>query len=198
MLLVSVIVAFSNSIDQEPLVQALTTLQRSVRGRAAWPHSIFAAVFRASGGVSRKQVSFGISLGFGIVAGVRLMLMRLNSGGFCHAQESQPDQHGRLWSLPFLFGSATHSRVKPCARPPSTVLQTQRWEQGLADIQPPGAFRFADSRCSKAWWNAPFSRSSNSGALRKSSIPHSIIIRTVPAQANSAAAVPRPGPKPWL
>src|ERR1700676_772523 len=81
MLLVSVVVAFSNSFDHSPLVHAVTTLQRSVR-IVQFGLILFLLLFSRFLGVSRKQVSFGISLGFGLFAGVELMLMALNSGGF--------------------------------------------------------------------------------------------------------------------
>ncbi len=81
MLLVSVVVAFSNSFDENPLVHALTTLQRSVR-IVQLGLILFLLLFSGFLGVSRKQVSFGISLGFGLFAGVELMLYALNSGGF--------------------------------------------------------------------------------------------------------------------
>ena len=73
MLLVSVVVAFSNSFDQNPLMHALTTLQRSVR-IVQVGLILFLLLFSRFLGVSRKQVSFGISLGFGLFAGVELML----------------------------------------------------------------------------------------------------------------------------
>src|SRR3984957_15388512 len=81
MLMVSVVVAFSNSYEQSPLVHAVTTLQRSVR-IVQLGLILFLLLFSRFLGVSRKQVSFGISLGFGLFAGVELMLMALNSGGF--------------------------------------------------------------------------------------------------------------------
>src|SRR5258708_2164780 len=77
----SVVVAFSNSFDQSPLVHAITTLQRSVR-IVQVGLILFMLLFSSFLGVSRKQFSFGISLGFGLFAGVELMLMALNSGGF--------------------------------------------------------------------------------------------------------------------
>ena len=69
MLLVSVVVAFSNSFDHYPLVHAVTTLQRSVRV-VQLGLILFMLLFSRFLGVSRKQVSFGISLGFGLFAGV--------------------------------------------------------------------------------------------------------------------------------
>ena len=80
MLLVAVVVAFSNSFDQSPLVHAVTTLQRSVRVVQVGL-IFFLLLFSRFLGVSRKQISFGISLGFGLFAGVELMLYALNSGG---------------------------------------------------------------------------------------------------------------------
>src|SRR6202795_4677819 len=81
MLLVSVVVAFSNSFDQSPLVHALTTLQRSVR-IVQLGLILFLLLFSRFLGVSRKQASFGISLGFGLFAGAELVMYALNSGGF--------------------------------------------------------------------------------------------------------------------
>src|SRR3979411_71904 len=81
MLLVSVVVAFSNSFDESPLIHALSTLQRSVRV-VQFGLILFLILFSRFLGVSRKQISFGISLGFGLLAGVELLLYALNSGGF--------------------------------------------------------------------------------------------------------------------
>ena len=68
MLLVSVVVAFSNSSARDPLVQAVLTLQGSVRlvqfGLDPLPAPVFSFF-----GVSRRQLSFGIALGFGFFAG---------------------------------------------------------------------------------------------------------------------------------
>jgi hypothetical protein len=135
MLLVSVVVAFSNSFDQSPLVHAVTTLQRSVR-IVQFGLILFLLLFSRFLGVSRKQVSFGISLGFGLFAGVELMLMALNSGGFV--------KQGNLnlinmvtYNLAILvwFGySLSRKSVRVTA---VNHLQTQRWEQGLADLQHP-------------------------------------------------------------
>src|SRR5580698_9212346 len=81
MLLVSVVVAFSNSYDQSPLVHAITTLHRSVR-IVQVGLILFLLLFSRFLGVSKRQISFGIALGFGLFAGVDLMMYALNSGGF--------------------------------------------------------------------------------------------------------------------
>jgi hypothetical protein len=58
----------------------LTTLERSVR-IVQLGLILFLLLFSRFLGVSRKQASFGISLGFGFFAGVDLMMYALNSGG---------------------------------------------------------------------------------------------------------------------
>jgi hypothetical protein len=135
MLLVSVVVAFSNSFDQSPLVHAVTTLQRSVR-IVQLGLILFLVLFSRFLGVSRKQVSFGISLGFGLFAGVELMLMAMNSGGLVNQGNlnlinlSACNLAILVWFGYSLWRQAV--RVAAVNR-----LQTERWEQGLADLQPP-------------------------------------------------------------
>jgi hypothetical protein len=135
MLLVSVVVAFSNSFDQSPLVHAITTLQRSVR-IVQLGLILFMLLFASFLGVSRKQVSFGISLGFGLFAGVELMLMALNSGGFLRMANLNLINMVTyvLAILVWLGYSLSRKAVRVGA---VNHLQTQRWEQGLADLQHP-------------------------------------------------------------
>src|SRR6202163_932463 len=135
MLLVSVVVAFSNSFDQSPLVHAVTTLQRSVR-IVQLGLILFMLLFSSFLGVSRKQASFGISLGFGFFAGVELMLMALNSGGFV-----RPGNLNLINMVTYILAvlvwlgySLSRKAVRVAA---VNRLQTQRWEQGLADLQHP-------------------------------------------------------------
>jgi hypothetical protein len=135
MLLVSVVVAFSNSFDQSPLIHALTTLQRSVR-IVQLGLILFLLLFSRFLGVSRKQISFGISLGFGLFAGAELMMYALNSGGY--VKQSQMDQINMMAYLVavsiWLGYSVSRQAVRAAGLNP---LQTQRWEQGLADLQHP-------------------------------------------------------------
>lgn len=135
MLLVSVVVAFSNSFDQSPLVHAVTTLQRSVR-IVQLGLILFMLLFSRFLGVSRKQISFGISLGFGLFAGVELLLMALNSGGFVKQALLNVVNMGMyLLAVAVWLGYALSPKaVREVA---ANHLQTQRWEQGLADLQHP-------------------------------------------------------------
>src|ERR1039458_6464834 len=135
MMLVAVVVAFSNLIDQGPLVHAVTTLQRSVRVVQVGL-ILFLVLFSRFLGVSRNQISFGISLGFGLFAGVELLLMALNSGGLVK-QGNLNLMNMLTYNLAVLVWlgySFSRQAVRGGAANP---LQTQRWEQGLADLQPP-------------------------------------------------------------
>jgi len=135
MLLVSVVVAFSNSYDRSPLIHALTTLQRSVR-IVQLGLILFLVLFSRLLGVSKKQTSFGISLGFGLFAGVELSLYTLYSGGF--VKQGNLNLINMMTYnfaiLVWLGYSFSRQAVREAA---VNHLQTQRWEQGLADLQQP-------------------------------------------------------------
>src|SRR5277367_3837898 len=133
MLLVSVVVAFSNSYDQSPMVHAVTTLQRSVR-IVQFGLILFLLLFSRFLGVSRKQISFGISLGFGLLAGVELLLMALNSGGF--VKQTNLNLINMLTYLVAVCVWISYSLSRKAVREAAVNhLQTQRWEQSLADLQ---------------------------------------------------------------
>ncbi len=134
MLLVSVVVAFSSSSDQHPIMNAITTLQLSVR-IVQVGLILFLLLFSSFLGVSRKQVSFGISLGFGLFGGVELMLLALNSGGLVRHDSFDLINMLAYNSAILLWLSYSFSR-NPGREAAVNRLQTQRWEQGLADLQP--------------------------------------------------------------
>src|SRR5580692_8720092 len=86
MLLVAGVVSVStNSSDTPPWVQAITTAQRSVRiiqvGMV-----LLLLFFSRYLGASRRQLSFGIALGFGTFAMVELSLIAFWSGGHMRPQ----------------------------------------------------------------------------------------------------------------
>jgi len=135
MLLVSVVVAFSNSFDRNLLWHILTTLQRSIR-IVQLGLILFLLLFSRFLGVSRKQVSFGISLGFGFLAGVDLLMLALNSGGFV-AQDSLNVIYMAAWNLAIVVWFAYSLSRQVVREGAVNRLQTQRWEQSLADLQPP-------------------------------------------------------------
>jgi hypothetical protein len=132
MLLVSVVVAFSNSGNNDPLTQAITTLQRSVR-MVQCGLILFLLLFSRFLGVSKRQQSFGIALGFGLFASVELILIALNSGGLvaiAHislVNTAMYDVAIMVW----LTYALARSEARDAA---PNHLQTQRWEQSLADL----------------------------------------------------------------
>jgi hypothetical protein len=132
MLLVSVVVAFSNSADRSPLLHALTTLLRSVR-IVQLGLILFLLLFSRFLGVSRRQVSFGISLGFGLFAGVELLLVALNAGGF--VQQHVLNLINMVTYMLAIFVWLGYALSPQAVRVAANHLQTQRWEQGLADLQ---------------------------------------------------------------
>ncbi|MGB9202451.1 MAG: hypothetical protein WCB94_00615 [Terriglobales bacterium] len=137
LLLLSVVVAFSNSLDHDPLVHALTTLLRSV-GVVQLGLILFLLLFSRFLGVSRKQVSFGIALGFGLFAGVELLMLALNSGGFI-AQDNLNLIDMATWNMAILIWFGYSLSRKALRQATVNHLQTQRWEQGLAELQTPVA-----------------------------------------------------------
>jgi len=137
LLLVSVVVAFSRSSDNNPLMHALTTLQRSVR-IVQVGLILFLLLFARFLGVSRRQFSFGISCGFGLLASVELMLMALHSGDFV-TLENLNLINMTVYILA-IFVWVGYALSRQALRVPATNhLQTERWEQGLEDLQHPAS-----------------------------------------------------------
>jgi len=132
MLMVSVVVAFSSSASGDPLVQAVTTLQRSVR-LVQCGLILFLLSFSRFLGVSRKQQSFGVALGFGLFASVELILIVLNAGRYLGVRSASLinltmyDVAIVVW-LTYALAPSLARDVAP------NHLQTQRWEQSLADL----------------------------------------------------------------
>jgi len=182
MMLVSVVVAFSSSFDHSLLVHAVTTLQRSVR-LVQIGLILFLVLFSRFLGVTRKQISFGISLGFGLFAGVELMLMALNSGGL--VKQGNLNLMNMLTYNVAVFVWLGYSFSRQAVRGGAVnPLQTQRWEQSLADLQPPVP---SDSLIPmfEGMVERAFSRSSTLEPVENKSLSGP---PAVPIKANSAAA----------
>jgi hypothetical protein len=142
MLLVSVIVAFSNSAHGDPLSQAVTLLQRSVR-MVQCGLILFLLLFSQFLGVTRKQQSFGIALGFGLFSSVELLLLALYSGGYLHSGLMNL-VNTTMYDLSIVVWVA-YVLARSSARDVATNhLQTQRWERSLADLQNAGVPSPAD------------------------------------------------------
>ena len=135
MLLVAVVVAAASPADQSPLAQAVATLQRCVKVIQCGL-VVFLLLFSRYLGVSWRQQSFGIVLGFGTYACVQLIGNALYTGG----QMNLP-LVDMLYPAAYAFAVVTwlgYSLAKVRSREgTSNLLTSQRWEQSLADLQRP-------------------------------------------------------------
>jgi len=136
MLLVAGVVSVStNSIDMPPWMQAIITTQRCVRiiqvGMV-----LFLLFFAHYMGVSRRQQSFGIALGFGSFAIVELILIASWVGNHL----------GNPWMSMVNMGAYNTSLLvwmgycalkSPAREASQTLLRPQRWEQSLSDAHHP-------------------------------------------------------------
>lgn len=133
MLLVAAIVSVStNSSEMTPLMQAIVTSQRCVR-MIQVGMVMFLLFFAHYVGVSRRQHSFGIALGFGSFAVIELVLISSWVGSYLQGPWISIVNMGAYnASLVLWLGYVT---VKRPARDSSrSLLQPQRWEKSLSDI----------------------------------------------------------------
>jgi hypothetical protein len=136
MLLVAGVVAASNSVtEQGPLVQAIITLQRSVRVIQVGL-ILFLLVFSKYLGISWKQRSFGIALGFGGFAGAELAAVALRSGSYINEPIANI-VNMLAYNTAIVTWFAYCVLKSPVRQDTSTLLKSQRWEQSLTDIQHP-------------------------------------------------------------
>jgi hypothetical protein len=136
MLLVAGVVSVStNSTDTAPWMQAIITAQRSVRFVQVGM-VLLLLVFSQYLGLSRRQHSFGIALGFGSFAVIELALISSLVGNHVgNPWMSMVNMAAYNASLIVWLG---YVAVKSPARDVSASLfQSQRWEQSLSDIHHP-------------------------------------------------------------
>jgi len=137
MLLVALVVAASSpAAANSPITQAVITAQRCVRV-VQCGLILFLMVFSKYLGISWKQHSMGIALGFGGYASIELAAFALYAGGQIH-----PNTVGALQSSAYVFSILTWIgfavlRV-PEREDSARLLTSQRWEQGLADLSSSG------------------------------------------------------------
>jgi hypothetical protein len=136
MLLVAGVVSLSTrSADTAPWVEAILTAQRCVRiiqvGMV-----LFLLIFARYLGVSRRQHSFGIALGFGGFAVVELGVIAILAGyrvsevALSVINVGAYDGAILIW-LGYMFAKSPARDVS------ASLLRPQRWEQSLADIHHP-------------------------------------------------------------
>jgi len=136
MLLVAGVVSVStNSSEIAPWMQAIVTSQRCVRiiqvGMV-----LFLLFFAHYVGISRRQQTFGIALGFGSFAVVELVLICSWVGN--HLGATWINILNMVAYNASLMVWLGYVGLKSPARDVSlSLLQPQRWEQGLSDIHHP-------------------------------------------------------------
>jgi hypothetical protein len=135
MFFVALVVAAASPAGQSPIVQAVVTVQRCVRVIQCGL-ILFLLVFSKYLGVSWRQQSFGIALGFGGFASVELAANALNSGGqINNATVGFLDTPAYCCAILVWLGYAL---FKASSREAATnLLMSQRWEQSLGDLQRP-------------------------------------------------------------
>lgn len=136
MLLVAGVVSVStNSSDTAPWVQAILTAQRCVRiiqvGMV-----LFLLFFARYLGVSRRQYSFGIALGFGCFAIVELSLVASWVGDHLN-NLSMGLVNMTAYNLTLLVWLGYTLVKSPARDATASLLRPQRWEQSLTDIHHP-------------------------------------------------------------
>ena len=130
-----VVAVSSDSKETLPWMQAIITSQRCVR-IVQVGIVLLLLIFARYLGVSRKQHSFGIALGFGSFALLELALLASWGGGHLGRMSAQlVNMSAYNASLLIWF---VYALVKSPAREGyATLLQPHRWEQSLTDIQHP-------------------------------------------------------------
>jgi len=136
MLLVAGVVSISsNSKEVVPWMQAIVTAQRCVRVIQCGM-VLFLLFFARYLGVSRRQHSFGIALGFGGFALVELAMLaswvgdHLGQVTFSLVNMAAYNASMAVW-LGYMLAQS------PAREAASTLLQPQRWEHSLTDIHHP-------------------------------------------------------------
>jgi hypothetical protein len=136
MLLVAGVVSVStNSSEMSPIIQAIITGQRCVR-MIQVGMVLFLLFFAHYVGISRRQHSFGIALGFGSFAVIELILICSFVGKHLTGPwMSILNMTAYNSTLLIWFG---YVALRSPARDASmSLLQPQRWEQSLSDIHHP-------------------------------------------------------------
>ncbi|HLV86140.1 MAG TPA: hypothetical protein VKV39_04130 [Candidatus Sulfotelmatobacter sp.] len=138
MLLVAGVVSVSSpSTELPPWMQAIVTAQRCVR-LIQVGMVVFLLFFAQYVGISRRQRSFGIALGFGWFAVMELALVASWVGN--HLGNPWMSIANMIFYNSSLVIWFSYVALKSPARDmQSSLLQTQRWEQSLSDIHHPVA-----------------------------------------------------------
>lgn len=138
MLLVALVIAAASPAGQDPVVQAVIISQRCVRVTQCGL-TLFLLVFSQYLGVSWRQQSFGVAVGFGSFASAELLGLALRSGGQIGTDSALALLNTAMYTLTLLTWIG-YTCMRSARRDASAnMLMTQRWEQSLGDLQHPVA-----------------------------------------------------------
>jgi hypothetical protein len=135
MLFVAIVVAAASPADSSPIVQAVTTVERCVRVIQCGL-ILFLLFFSRYLGVSWRQHSFGIILGFGGFASVELAAIALYGGGQINIPMADLINAG-AYTFAILTWVGYALQKAPARDSSLGLLTSQRWEKSLADLQRP-------------------------------------------------------------
>lgn len=159
MLLVALVVAASSPTStNSPITQSVTTSERCVRVIQCGL-ILFLLVFSKYLGISWRQPSFGIALGFGGYASVELASFALYAGGQLHARYLNI-LHPSAYLIAIATWIAYALLTTQEREEPNRLLVSQRWEQGLSDLQgrdvpPDSLIPMFESMVERAFSKAP-------------------------------------------
>lgn len=193
MLLVAGVVSVStNSSEMAPIIQAILTGQRCVR-MIQVGMVLFLLFFAHYVGISRRQHSFGIALGFGSFAVIELIIVSSWIGK--HLTGPWMSIFNMCaYNCTLLIWFAYVALKSPARDSSMSLLQPQRWEQSLSDIHHPlpadslipmfeGMVDRALSRTQQDPSPAPDSRTVNTAARGAAAGTGSFRIPVVPANS---------------
>lgn len=132
MVLVSVVVISVTPGWDDPLQQTVEVVQRCVRV-VQCGLVLFLLAFCKNLGVSRRRLSFGIAMGFGLFAGVELLTTALHSGLHMRGTTMNLLDMGayNIGMVLWMTYSALNRKAEAVA-----VLVPMRWDEALTDIHP--------------------------------------------------------------
>jgi hypothetical protein len=192
MLLVAMVVTAASQQGMDtPLGQAVTIVQRCVRVIQCGL-ILFLLFFSRHLGVSRRQFSFGIALGFGSFACVELVGLAMISGGQVHAPTVSLINTS-AYTVSILTWLA-YGSLKAASRDASAkLLMSQRWDQGLSELRHPVAgdslIPMFESMVDRAFSRTP--RESEGGVIEDQHVLHKMSVPAKIAPSFAARALPR-------
>jgi hypothetical protein len=162
LVLAAVVIAASNSSQGSMVGHAILNLQRSVR-TVQFGLVLFLLIFARFLGISRKQLCFGISLGFGLFAGAELVLLAAFSGKLIGPNLLNVlnmfayDISMLAWFVYACSSSVTREKIV-------NPLRTQRWETSMGELHPSPAGASSLIPMFEGMVQEAFSRSANTEA----------------------------------